>query len=213
KSEILGEEIPVTTFGSLNGSGHIVYVTDGQKWLENGFLDTIDRLLEQKKLPEHFYVLVGTIDPITNEDKRNTYFFCNEDYVKFFERELVPEVESMINGKFKASHRSLVGMSFGGLNAAYFSGRTGLFGNYGLLSPITYPCDKAISSIAFSKNRGLRIILTSGKNDAENYLPDLYNTYLSKGYDVQKLFTAGSHDFENWNGQLEDILNYLTQTP
>ncbi|MEL6483585.1 MAG: hypothetical protein AAFP96_01915, partial [Bacteroidota bacterium] len=44
KSEILGEEIPVTTFGSLNRSGHIEYVTDGQKWLENRFIDTIDRI-------------------------------------------------------------------------------------------------------------------------------------------------------------------------
>ncbi len=139
-SAILSEKISVTTYGTIQDVEpiSIVYITDGEKMIVNGALNKIKQLTSQGKIPDAFYVFVSTIDPETKEDKRNTYFFCNDDYIRFFEEELIPTIESTLSRKPK--NRSLVGLSFGGLNGAYFSGKTALFQNYALLSPITYPC-------------------------------------------------------------------------
>jgi len=212
-SKVLGETIRVVTYNTDKDLAHkpIIYITDGQKMIDNGALERIKQLTTANKIPDAYYVFVSTIDEVTHEDKRDTYFFCNADYVQFFEEELIPRVEGPLSRKGNSSHRSLVGISFGGLNAAYFSGKTALFQNYALLSPITYPCDGAIKAIVFSGNKNLRIILTTGTNDAENYISALYHTYASKGYEVEKFSTKGSHDFENWNGQLERVLNFLNK--
>lgn len=218
-SKILSEKISVTTYRTIQDvePTSIVYITDGQKMIANGALDRIKQLTTRGKIPNAYYVFVSTIDPATNEDKRNTYFFCNNDYVRFFEEELIPRVEGSLSYLDTAQYklqgtpeqRSLVGISFGGLSAAYFSGKTDIFKNYALLSPITYPCKDALSSIAFSEKKDLNIFISTGKNDAENYVGSLIQLYTSKGYRIENLKTEGAHDFENWNSQLEEVLHFL----
>lgn len=210
-SKILAVNISVTTYDSAPEIEikPFVYITDGQKMIENGTLDIIKELTIKGQIPKANYVFVSTIDAKTNEDKRNTYFFCNEKYMQFFEKELAPTIESQLSRKLKPKERSLIGISFGGLNAVYFSGKTELFQNYALLSPITYPCKEALSSIAFSENENLNIFISTGKNDAENYVGPLTQLYKSKGYTVENLETEGAHDFDNWNGQMEQVLNKL----
>ncbi|GMN06459.1 hypothetical protein MTsPCn5_18480 [Croceitalea sp. MTPC5] len=210
-SDVLSESISITVYNAFSTDtvSDIIYITDGQKMIENGALDTIKALTKEEKIPKATYVFVSTIDARTKEDKRNTYFFCNADYIRFFEEELVPYIEAQLS--LKAENRSLIGISFGGLNAAYFSGKTDLFQNYALLSPITYPCNDALIAIAFSENKNLNILISTGKNDAENYVTPLTNLYKSKGYTVKNITTDGAHDFENWNHQLEEVLNFLIQ--
>ncbi|GAA0873371.1 hypothetical protein GCM10009117_25180 [Gangjinia marincola] len=212
-SNILSESISVTTYNAFSNDyiSNIIYITDGQKMIDNGALDTIKTLTAKGKIPEATYVFVSTIDAQTKEDKRNTYFFCNADYIRFFEEELVPQIEGTLSRKRTPEQRSLIGISFGGLSAAYFTGKTDLFQNYALLSPITYPCDDALKAIAFSENKNLNILISTGKNDAENYVTPLTNLYKSKGYTVKNITTKGAHDFENWNHQLEEVLNFLIQ--
>ncbi len=209
-SKILSEQISVVHYSfSTSKDIPVIYITDGQKMIDNGALERIKTLTSEEKIPKAEYVFVSTIATETKEDKRNTYFFCNADYIRFFEEELVPRIEGAPSRK--AKNRSLIGISFGGLNAAYFSGKTDLFQNYALLSPITYPCDDALKAIAFSKNKNLNIIISTGKNDAEKYVTPLANLYTSKEYRVKNIITNGAHDFENWNGQLQEVLNTLLQ--
>ncbi|WP_299215617.1 alpha/beta hydrolase-fold protein [uncultured Dokdonia sp.] len=207
-SKILSEKISITTYGIFPDDENIpiVYITDGQKMIENGALDRIKELTDQRKIPEAYYVFVSTIHPETNQDQRNTYFFCNDKYIRFFEEELIPLEGSL---SLKVKQRSLIGISFGGLSAAYFSGKTTLFQNYALLSPITYPCKEALSAIAFSENKNLNIFISTGTHDAENYVGPLYQLYTSKGFHVKQIKTEGAHDFDNWNGQWEEVLNFL----
>ncbi|MGB5822075.1 MAG: alpha/beta hydrolase-fold protein [Saonia sp.] len=187
----------------------IIYFTDGAKMVDNGTLLEIKRLTEDSKIKPAYYVFVSSRDPMTGKDHRNTYFFSNPDYLSFFEEELIPKVEKKIGACFKTQDRALAGISFGGLNGAYFSAKSTKFGAYGLLSPVTYPRTSVIQDISFSKNKDLRIFLSTGTNDAENYLPTLENSYKSKGYKVEVLKTDGGHDFKNWNGQLEIMLSFL----
>lgn len=187
----------------------IVYVTDGNKMIENGILLQLSSLSKFGIIPPAYYVFVSTIDEDTGTDHRNDYFFCNDDYFSFFEKELIPTIEKHLNQPFEANDRSLIGVSFGGLNAVYFSAKSEKFQSFGLLSPITYPCKSVLQNIVFSKNEGLKIFISTGKNDAENYVKPLQSMYQSKDYQIKFLQTDGGHDFDNWNGQMAELLSYL----
>ncbi|WP_165395250.1 alpha/beta hydrolase [Flagellimonas allohymeniacidonis] len=210
-SKVLQRSIDISIYDSNPSKKEkpIVYLTDGRKLLENGVMDSIKRLTLFGQIPFATYVFVSTVDRVSGQDYRNENFFCNPSYIRFFESELVPFVEKGHEKGKSSFERSLVGISFGGLNAAYFSARTDLFGNYALLSPVIYPCKKVISDISFSQNKSLRIILTTGKNDAENYVDELERIYGSKGYELSTIETNGQHDFNNWNAQWRYVLNFL----
>lgn len=198
--------------GKVNTRSPIIYLTDGSKLLDAGFWGEIERLTTKGKVPSAYYVFVSTLDPDNPAtDLRNEYFFCNEHYLSFFSEELVPIVEDKLNIDFQAKNRSLVGVSFGGLNAAYFSAQSqDLFQNYALLSPITYPGKKLMQYIAFSPNQSLRIYMSTGKLDAENYLIPLKQMYETKDYTLKIFHNDGGHNFENWKQQLENVLSFLS---
>lgn len=210
-SEVLGLLVDVKIYGAGSNRSEkpIVYLTDGKKLLDNGAMDTILNLTRKGMIPQATYVLVSTINRASEKDLRNQFFFCNPDYLRFFETELIPFSEAKHGGLRTPSERSLVGISFGGLNAAYFSARTDLFGNYALLSPVTYPCKDVIADISFSAGKDLKIVLSTGRNDAERYVDELEGIYKSKGHKLSTIETNGQHDFENWNGQWEHVLGFL----
>ncbi len=210
-SEVLGLLVDVKIYGAGSNRSEkpIVYLTDGKKLLDNGAMDTILDLTRKGMIPEATYVLVSTINRASEKDLRNQFFFCNPDYLRFFETELIPFSEAKHGGLRTPSERSLVGISFGGLNAAYFSAMTDLFGNYALLSPVTYPCKDVIADISFSASKELKIVLSTGKNDAERYVDELEGIYKSKGHTLSTIETNGQHDFENWNGQWKHVLGFL----
>ena len=211
KSKILSRTIEVFISRPNKSANQIpiVYYTDGSKMIKNGVLAKIDSLIKAGRVPLTVNVFVSSIDRKTGVDHRNEYFFCNPDYLTFFESELIPRVETYLDKGASVINRSLVGVSFGGLNAGYFSAKSSLFQNYGLLSPVTYPCEKVLQEIVFSKNQDLKIFLSTGKNDAEGYVQPLRNLYESKGYKIKINRIKGGHDFENWNGQLEVMLNHF----
>ena len=211
-STVLERDIEVFIYRDESKSldGRIHYFTDGRKVIENGGLQKIKDLIRRKVIPASTYVFVSSQDPESNEDYRNEYFFNNPDYIRFFREELIPEVESRLQRNFEATMRSLIGISFGGLNAAYFSAESQLFKNYALLSPVTYPRPALSQYIAFSSNRDLKIFISTGKNDAERYVGPLKELYESKNYEIEVKRTQGGHDFDNWNRQWGKLLNFLS---
>ncbi|MEL6256488.1 MAG: alpha/beta hydrolase-fold protein [Bacteroidota bacterium] len=211
-SEILQREIEVFIYRDevrpLDGRIH--YFTDGRKVIENGGLQKIKKLIQKNAIPASTYVFVSSQDPDSKEDFRNEYFFNNPDYIHFFREELIPEVEDRLQKNFESAMRSLIGISFGGLNAAYFSAESRLFKNYALLSPVTYPRPALSQYIAFSQNTDLKIFISTGKNDAERYVGPLKELYESKNYEIEVNKTQGGHDFDNWNRQWGRLLNFLS---
>jgi len=210
-SKHLSKKIKIITYNTKTNIKQLVYITDGKKFIDHGGLEKIKTLTKKGKIPPAQYVFINTIDPESKEDRRNYFFFNNPKYLDFFESELIPRIEtSLTSTQFESKDRSLIGISFGGLNAAYFSAKSEKFKNFALLSPITYPKkEKLIKAITFSENKNLKIFLSTGINDAENYVKDLKAIYLSKNYNIKTLQTEGSHDFKNWNRQLNLILTLL----
>ncbi len=185
----------------------IHYFTDGNKLLDNGILES---LIEHETSPA-YYVFVSTIDPVSGLDHRNEYFFCNPVYLEFFEEQVLPLVEQHLGLSFLPAQRSLIGVSFGGLNAAYFSGINESFQKYVLLSPVTYPCKIFKEKVVFSTNQDLKIFLSTGTKDAELYVRELEALYRSKGYTLETIQTEGGHDFENWLGQMTRVMQFLSE--
>ena len=212
-SNILSREIEVFTLDTdpTTPNKPIIYFTDGGKVLEETGEEFFRDLTQSQGLPPALFVFVSTKDPKTGTDNRNEYFFCNSAYLAFFEKELVPRIEEKFPEPIQAEARSLIGISFGGLNAAYFSAKSDLFQNYGLLSPVTYPCEDLAKEITFSQQEKLRIYLSSGRNDAEYYVASLKPLFISKGYRVKSVQTDGGHDFDNWKPQMVEMLRFLTQ--
>ncbi len=210
-SPVLGTKTKVSVhhFGIEESITSIMYFTDGKKVLNAGFLERMQTLFKAGRIPSVYLVFVNSVDLKDNTDKRNDYFFCNPDYLEFFEDEVLPKTEKIIGKSFRSEQRTLLGISFGGLNAAWFSAKSNAFQNYALLSPVTYPCKKVITDINFSKNEGLNIYISTGKNDAEHYVEVLERMYLLKGYKTHLEKTNGGHDFENWAGQLERIFTFF----
>ena len=207
-SKTLGDTIEVIQYANEEAKENaaLFYVLDGRKMLQNGLMDSIMTLEHSMLIPKFRYVLVSTVIGQTNPiDKRADYFFCNANYLTFFEQELIPMVEN----NNSPIHRYLLGVSFGGLCGAYFSTATDAFSGYALLSPITYPCPDLWSQMAFSSNRGARFLISTGKNDAEQYVGPLSESLQTQGHQVELLQTKGGHDFANWMNQLPQIMNHF----
>ncbi len=187
----------------------IIYITDGEEFLNQGIDLYLEQLTKTSSIPEAYYIYISSIDMLTDQNKRNTFFFCNPDYLKFFEQELMNVVETEVGRTFTREKRGLVGVSFGALNAAYFAAKAETIQNFALLSPITYPCTDLNQAIAFSKNEVLHIFISTGTHDAEKYMPALLGMFESKKYNVKELTTSGGHDFENWKGQIGEAINFM----
>ena len=210
-SPILGTKTRIEVFhlGAEESITSIMYFTDGEKLLNAGYLERLQTLFKAGKIPPVYLAFVSSVDLKDNVDKRNTYFFCNPDYLSFFEKEVLPQTEQLIGKSFLSTDRTLVGISFGGLNGAWFSAKSSAFQNYALLSPVTYPCKTVIADITFSENERLNIYISTGVNDAENYVGPLQSIYKSKGYNIHSEKTNGGHDFENWARQLETLFTFF----
>lgn len=205
----LGRTVRYTVLQTGPDAEHLIYLTDGQKLVENGFWAQIEELTRRKIVPPARYVLVSSIDA-TGTDHRNDDFFCNAEFLRFFVEELLPTVEG--DRPVERSRRSLVGVSFGGLNAAWFAAMDAPFGNYGLLSPITYPRREELSRrIVFGPQSGQRFFVSTGRYDAEKYVDQLLALYAGMEVETTVLRTEGGHDFTNWSAQLPDLLNFLQQ--
>lgn len=188
----------------------IVYIPDGKKLMDQGMINRITELTESNAIASAYYVLVSTIDPDSNADYRNEYFFCNAQYHQFFVEELIPKVENKLNQIFTEKERNYVGISFGALNGMYFlTQKPQVFGAYGLLSPITYPCPNIANQLALTNNETLKVVISSGRFDAEHYVGKLLPILKSKQYNLKSIQTKGGHDFDNWNAQWKEVFQFL----
>ena len=209
-SQILKDSIEIIPYQhqSVAANANTIYVLDGKKMVSHGFIDTIQQLENQNLIPKYRYIFVSTlVGKVNPQDKREAFFFCNSNYVDFFEQELIPLVE----GRKKVDNRYLLSVSFGGLCGSYFATKTDKFSDYALLSPITYPCNDILTKIAFSPFKGFKMFLSSGTNDAEFYAMPLIQSLKAQGHQVQYHQTDGGHDFENWMNQLEVVLKFFEE--
>lgn len=191
----------------------VLYVTDGQSYIGQGKTPRVlDRLIESGKMRPVIAVFVDPRDPDNLEsNRRNTEFFCNADYLHFFEEELIPALENEYPIASNRDHRTILGVSFGGLNAACF-GLTGhrTFSGIAMHSPATHPIAGLHQMYTDTEKLPLKIFLSTGAPNDNTKSNRRFRTLLKdKGYALKYVETKEGHNWDNWRPLVDDVLLYF----
>ncbi len=191
----------------------VIYLTDGQWYISGGGLDgLLNKMILSKQIPPVMAVFVDSTDPHNAQrNRRNNQFLCNPKFVTFFEEELVPYIDKNYNTSAKREDRAIMGLSFGGLNAAYFGVKAyNTFGMFGLQSPAIHPCPDVYNDYEKEKKLPIKIFLTTGAtNDTEVQARRLKSVLDKKGYDFFYKEVNEGHDWRNWKPLQKDALLYF----
>lgn len=151
------------------------------------------------------------------ENRRNSQFMCNKLYAMFFANELVPAIQSKFPISPLPSDRVILGLSFGGLNAGCF----GLmlphfFPNIAMQSPASGKHVKVLSEQFNNLDKlPLKIFFSHGtRKDNTKSSRKFHEVLEQKGYDMTYIQVAQSHNWDNWQPLLDDVLvTFFSKTP
>lgn len=191
----------------------VLYLTDGPGFISEGRMPhVLDKLIADQNIGPIVAVFVDARNPDNLRDnRRNAQFLCNKEYLKFYVDELIPEIEENYPVNSSREGRAIMGLSFGGLNAACF----GLFGvdtfsGLGMLSPANHPVPALLSAYAEMPLLPLKIFLSTGRPDDNTQANRKFRTVLQeKGYDMKYIEVTQDHNWDNWRPLLDDVLLYF----
>ncbi len=188
-----------------------IYITDGQWYLEPGeMVGVLDREIAAKNIRPVMAVFIDSRNPDDlAENRRNQEFMCNEKYVAFVTRELIPAISASHPVSEDRRHRVIAGVSFGGLNAACF----GLmapdrFGGIGMHSPASDKHLEVLNDLYKDNDRtSVSIFFSVGtQRDNTRAARRFHRTLERKGYEVNYMEVPFGHDWSNWRPLLDDLL-------
>ena len=190
-----------------------IYVADGQWYIDGGELpQLLDRLIEDGAIGPTIAVFVDSRDPDELEvNRRNSEFFCNENYARFYSEELIPAIDERYRTHADRKSRVVLGMSFGGLNSACFGLQaTDAFGGIAMQSPAMHPVPGLHDAYAEEAPLPLRIFLSTGtRGDNEASTRRLRDILEQKGYEMRYREVPQGHNWNNWRPLLDDVLTYF----
>ena len=188
-----------------------IYLADGQWYIGPGnMVDVLDKEISEGHIKPVIAVFVDNRDPDNlDNNRRNSQFFCNQDYVDFYKKELLPTIESNYPASNKREDRVIQGLSFGGYNAACF----GLmahrqFGGISMHSPANSKMLKQIAArYKESEKLPLKMFLSFGnKTDNRKEGRRFKKVLAEKGYEIEYKEVSFGHEWRNWGPLLDDSL-------
>jgi len=191
----------------------VIYVNDGYSYIKKGeFPSIVDSLIVNNIIEP---VAVVFLEPKDGNQKwknvRQELFLCNPKFVTFFTKEFIPLIERKYPVSKKRENRTILGVSFGGLAAAYFGNKaTHTFKNVAMQSPAFHPRKNIYSSYANSPMKDLKVYLSygTGKDTEKQDLP-MIALLKNKKYDLKvERIENGEHRWDTWKPQLKNILLY-----
>jgi enterochelin esterase-like enzyme len=188
-----------------------LYVTDGQRYLENGnFKSVLDEAIRAGRVEPILVVFLDSRNPDRlAEDRRNAQFMCNIDFANFFASELIPAVSSEQPVSKSRDDRVILGLSFGGLNSACFGLMlSNLFGGIAMQSPASGDHVDIVRRL-YEKQEALpvKMFLSVGtKNDNLTAVKRFKRVLEGKGYDLTYRVVEEGHNWQNWHPLLDDVL-------
>lgn len=191
----------------------VLYVTDGQSYIGKGQMPRVlDRLIEAERIEPVIVVFVDPRDPDKlRTNRRNQQFMCNAEYLKFFASELIPEIEMSYPAASDRRSRTILGVSFGGLNAACF-GLMGheTFSGVAMHSPANHPVPELFSDYENAPARPLKFFLSTGEPNDNTRANRAFRKLLSgKGYPLKYIEVPYGHNWDNWKPLIDDVLLYF----
>lgn len=190
----------------------VLLVTDGQWYIAMlGMPGVLDELIAEGRMEPVFVVFVDSRNPDEpTENRRNDEFMCNVDYVNFYTAELLPTLYRHYPINVDREDTSILGLSFGGLNAACFGAlASNRFYGIGMHSPGSGKHLRVVSGI-YEENDTLplKVFLSAGTvNDNFRAAKKFRDVLEKKGYDVTWIENTGkAHNWENWRELIDDVL-------
>ena len=194
----------------------VIYLADGQWYISEGDMPAVlDELILNKKIRPVIAVFIDNRDPDNlKNNRRNSQFLCNDKYVKFVTDELVLHIDSSYKTSKNADARAMMGLSFGGLNAAQFALKASdFFHLIAMQSPALHPCPAIYTGFQNTKVLPLKIFMSTGAtNDTEVGTRKLKKILDDKGYDIKYQEVNEGHNWKNWKPLLDDVLLYFFST-
>jgi enterochelin esterase-like enzyme len=189
----------------------VVFVTDGQYYLDElDMPEVMSKLVRTDAMKPVFAVFVDSRNPDKPyENRRDQQFMCNQDYALFFVNELLPTIQSKYPVSDKLQDRLIMGVSFGGINAACFGILLPqVFNNLAMHSPASNKHMKVIAKLyEESEKLPLRIFLSVGTgNDSTTGVRRFKRVLDNKGYDVNYKEVPFGHESDNWRPLIDDAL-------
>ncbi len=191
----------------------ILFVTDGQWYLSQGrFMRVLNKEIEKGSIKPIIAVFVDNRDPDKLKvNRRNQQFFCNQKYVDFFEDELVPTIEKKYPASRSRDDRVILGVSFGGLNAACFGLMANeTFAGIAMQSPANHPVSNLKEMYETEEKLPIKIFLSIGTvNDNTQQGRRFKRILASKGYELLYKEVPHGHTWQNWRPLMDDVLRYF----
>ena len=195
----------------------VLFLTDGQNYLTRGRMDSIlNSLIGAGKINPVISVFVDPRDPDNLEMNRRTQqFLCNSAYLEFYTEELIPQVEQNYAVVKVRAGRTIMGLSFGGTNAACF-GALGpdYFSGLAMQSPANHPVPNLLPVYAQLPKLPLKIFLGTGAPDDNTEANREFHAVLQdKGYDMKYIEVDEGHNWDNWGPLIDDVLLFFYGNP
>ncbi len=194
-----------------------IYLVDGQWYLDAGEMtQVLDKEIAAGNIKPVIAVFIDNRNPDNlDENRRNSQFFCNEDYVSFFTQELLPAIDNNYPTSSHRNDRVIQGLSFGGYNAACF----GLmahqeFGGVSMQSPANSRMLDSISArYKQSETLPVKMFLSFG-SIGDNHVAGrrFRDVLVKKGYDLVYKEVKFGHEWKNWKPLLDDSLRRFFST-
>ena len=194
----------------------VLFITDGPGYIRQGRMPRVlNRLIETEKIDPVVTIFVDAVDPDdSGVNRRNQQFMCNADYLKFFTDELIPTIEQTYPVAADREKRTILGVSFGGLNSACF-GLMGheTFSGIGMHSPANHPVPNLLPGYEEAPTLPLRMFLSTGApNDNTTSNRKFRKLLEAKGYPLKYIEVSEGHNWDNWKPLIDDVLLYFYET-
>jgi len=213
-SKILGYDLQYRVYlpaGYESRKEHpVMFLTDGHNYLRRGNMDSVlDELINTERISPVISVFVDPRNPDNLEDnRRRRQFLCNEDYLIFFIDELIPAIEESYPVIKNREGRTIMGLSFGGTNAACF-GLMGynIFSGIAMHSPANHPIPNLLPAYQSVPRLPLKIFLSTGTpNDNTRANRDFHEILKAKQYPMKYIEVNEGHNWDNWGQLLDDAM-------
>jgi len=194
----------------------VLFLSDGAWYMDPGNMpQVLDSLISAQLIePVVAVFLDARIPENVRLNRRTGQFFCNQKYIEFYKKELIPTIDQEYKTRKDRSARTIAGLSFGGLNSACF----GLHANdviqgIAMQSPATHPVRTIHQAYQDSVLLPIRIFLSSGDHkDNEAQTRKFRDILQEKGYPLKYIEVPFAHNWENWGPLLDDFLLYFYGT-
>lgn len=214
ESKVLGYALQYRVYVPDSATGQALptlYVTDGAWYLEQGRMQAVlDEMIAAGRIAPVIAVFVDARDPDRLEtNRRNKQLICKLDYASFFSTELVPRIDATYPTRRSPASRTILGLSFGGLNAACFGlSIPHVFSNLAMQSPAS---GEMLSIVADEYRRNdrlpLRMFLSVGtRNDNTDDGRRFRRVLEDKGYALAYFEVSQGHNWNNWGPLLPEVL-------